>query len=119
MEAAARKDLWDPSLGLFVSGPNREVSWASQAWMVLAGVPSPEQAKRAMSAVMRHAGRRETGGALYVSLRGRGVTGGGPEAAATDLFRSYWGGMGKKVADTFWEVYVPGDDFCRPTRATS
>lgn len=54
MEAAARKHLWDDSLGIFISGPNRQVSWASQAWMVLAGVPSSEQAKRAMSGVMHN-----------------------------------------------------------------
>ena len=43
MEAAARKNLWDQSLGMFVSGPTREVSWASQAWMVLAGVRRPRR----------------------------------------------------------------------------
>ncbi|MCX7818774.1 MAG: hypothetical protein N2652_06160 [Kiritimatiellae bacterium] len=38
MRGAARRHLWDESLALFVSGASRQVSWASQAWMVPAGV---------------------------------------------------------------------------------
>lgn len=36
---AARTALFDPALGVFVSGPARQVSWASQAWAVIAGIP--------------------------------------------------------------------------------
>ena len=34
----AKKCLWDESLQVFVSGKDRQVSYASQVWMILAGV---------------------------------------------------------------------------------
>jgi hypothetical protein len=33
---------------------------------------------------------------------------------AMRLLRSYWGGMVRKGADTFWEVYLPDDDLASP-----
>jgi hypothetical protein len=117
MEAAAHKHLWDDSLGMFVSGPKREVSWASQAWMVLAGVPSPEQAKRAMSGVMRHAtAEKPVTPYMHHYVVEALLTAGLREEAARHM-QSYWGGMIKKGADTFWEVYIPEDDFASPYKS--
>ncbi|MBC8126432.1 MAG: sugar hydrolase [Gloeobacteraceae cyanobacterium ES-bin-144] len=114
MEQAANRHLWDEALGLFISGPKREVSWASQAWMVLAGVPSPENAKRALTNVMSHAGAEKpvspymhhyfVEALLAADLQDRGMA----------HLRDYWGGMIQKGADTFWEVYSPSDDFLSP-----
>jgi len=53
MEAAARESLWDEAQGMFISGPERQLSWASQAWMVLAGAASPEQGRQALLNVMK------------------------------------------------------------------
>lgn len=114
MEDSARKHLWDEAQGLFISGPKREVSYASQAWMVLAGVPSATQAKRAMSTVIR-SDRAEKPVTPYmhhyvvVALHTAGL-----HDEAWQYVRNYWGGMIKKGADTFWEVYVPDDDFLSP-----
>jgi alpha-L-rhamnosidase len=33
---------------------------------------------------------------------------------AKNLISYYWGGMIKKGADTFWEVYVPENDYISP-----
>jgi len=114
MEAAARQQLWDESLGLFVSGPKREVSWASQAWMVLAGVPSSVQARRAMLGVMCFVNAKKpvtpymhhyvVEALLATGLRDEGM----------EYLYAYWGGMLRKGAKTFWEVYTPGDDFFSP-----
>ena len=117
MEDAARKNLWDEPQGLFVSGPKREVSWASQAWMVLAGVPSPEQARRAMQAVINSPSAEKPVTPYmhhYVveALQAAGLKG---EAAAH--LRDYWGEMVRKGADTFWEVYVSGDDKLSPYKS--
>jgi len=114
MENAARKNLWDESQGLFVSGPKREISWASQAWMTLAGVPSPEQARRAMSGVLRSptAEKPVTPYMNHYIVEALQAAGLADEAAAH--LNAYWGGMVKKGADTFWEVYVPGDDHLSP-----
>jgi alpha-L-rhamnosidase len=36
--AANRKHYFDEGRGVFISGPERQVSWASNAWAVIAGV---------------------------------------------------------------------------------
>ncbi|MFA6543711.1 MAG: hypothetical protein WCS99_04750 [Limisphaerales bacterium] len=114
METAARKHLWDESLGMFVSGPKREVSWASQAWMVLASVPSPEQARRAMTGVMRHATAEKPVTPYMHHYFVEALLAAGLREEASRHMQLYWGGMIKKGADTFWEVYIPEDDFASP-----
>jgi hypothetical protein len=117
MEQAARKSLWDEQQGLFVSGPNRELSWASQAWMVLAGVPTPEQAKRAMSGVLKHptAEKPVTPYMHHYIVEALQAAGLRDEAAAH--MRGYWGEMVRKGADTFWEVYVTSDEKLSPYKS--
>jgi alpha-L-rhamnosidase len=114
MEAAARSKLWDESLGMFISGPKREVSWASQAWMVLAGVPSKEQATRAMSTVMHHKGAEKPVTPYMHHYVVEALLAAGLRDDASRLLQSYWGGMIKKGADTFWEVYLPDYDYASP-----
>lgn len=49
MTVASLEHHFDPFLQVFVSGPQRQVSWASQAWAVIAGVPrSKEQGAEAL-----------------------------------------------------------------------
>ncbi|THF83245.1 alpha-L-rhamnosidase-related protein [Cohnella fermenti] len=109
VSAAALEHLRDPETGFFASGAGRQVSWASQVWMVLADVlPREENAAlldrlfadnpevRPMTPYMFHhlveallaAGRREK---------------------ALEQMRAYWGEMARDGADTFWEVYNPSD----------
>lgn len=114
MESAAREHLWDDAQGIFVSGPKREVSWASQAWMVLAGVPSPEQAKRAMTGVMTCATAAKPVTPYIHHYVVEALLTAGLRDDATRLLQSYWGGMIQKGADTFWEVYLPDDDHASP-----
>ena len=114
MERAAREHLWDETQGLFVSGPRREVSWASQAWMTLAGVPTAAQAKRTMSGVIRHptAARPVTPYLYHYVVEALQAAGLGDDADR--LMRGYWGSMVSKGADTFWEAYDPGNDRLSP-----
>ncbi|MCX7007370.1 MAG: hypothetical protein NTY53_09005 [Kiritimatiellaeota bacterium] len=114
MEEAARKNLWDESLGLFISGPKREVSWASQAWMVLAGVPTQAQAQRAMKGVMQRADAEKPVTPYMHHYIVAALQAAGLRDEAWQHMQGYWGEMVKKGADTFWEVYVPGDDFLSP-----
>ena len=114
MESAARQHLWDESLGMFISGPKREISWATQAWMVLAGVPTSEQARRALTGVMRHAQAEKPVTPYMHHYMVEALLAAGLREEGMKHLHSYWGGMVRKGADTFWEVYVPGDDFLSP-----
>ncbi len=114
MEVAARERLWDETQGCFVSGPKRAVSWASQAWMVLAGVPSPEQARRALAGVLKRTDADRPVSPYMFHHVVEALFAAGMADAGMALLRDYWGGMVAKGADTFWEVYVSGDDRLSP-----
>jgi alpha-L-rhamnosidase len=48
---AHNKHYYDAELGVYVSGPERQISWGSNAWAVIAGVPENEAiAQRALKA---------------------------------------------------------------------
>lgn len=117
MEAAARRHLWDESLGLFVSGTERQVSWASQAWMILAHVPTADQGRRALQAVLANPAATKPGTPYLHHYVVEALWQVGLQAEATQLLHAHWGGMIGKGADTFWEVYTPSDDFASPYKS--
>lgn len=114
MTAAAKQHLWDGRRGLFVSGPERQVSWASQVWMINAGVVEAEEGSKILQRVteapdaVRPAGPYLWHSVVEAMFRCR------LDERAVELIRSYWGGMVRKGADTFWEVYDPSDDQLSP-----
>lgn len=114
MVTAARATLWDDGLGMFVSGPNRHLSWASQAWMVLADVPTPEEGRRALTGVMNGAKIDKPVTPYLYHYVVEALLAVGLRDEAWRLLHSYWGGMIKKGADTFWEAYVPENERASP-----
>lgn len=104
---AAKTHLWDDKLQFFVSGDQRQVSWATQIWMALAEVldtdanasllerlPAYEEAIGMNTPYLYH---------HYVEaliLSGR-------KDLALEQMNAYWGEMMKDGADTFWELYNP------------
>ena len=116
MEAAARQHLWDEAQGMFTSGPERQLSWASQAWMVLAGVSSPEQGRRALLNVMASSAAEKPVTPYMHHYMVEALLSVGLEDDATRLLHDYWGGMIRHGATTFWEVYVPDDGHASPYR---
>ena len=106
---AMRRAWFDGARSVFVSGAERQVSWASQVWAVLAGVVEGEEAAACLDAV------REVPDALgmvtpymmhhYIEALCRT----GRKAEARDVMRKYWGAMVDLGADTFWELFNPDD----------
>lgn len=111
---AALDCLWDGKQGFFVSGAQRQVSWVSQVWFVLAGVLSREENVRLLERLMA-----QTPGVPMVTpyayhhfiqaLMENGLT-----EQAVSAMKGYWGGMLRAGADTFWELYDPGDPLASP-----
>ncbi|MBQ9909990.1 MAG: hypothetical protein IJM50_00545 [Lachnospiraceae bacterium] len=101
----AGKRLFDVQTGLFVSGPKKQVSMASQIWAVLGGLTDdPEILERAKR---RHALKMVSPYMHHYYLEALLKL--GKKKDAIDVIRSYWGGMAEKGADTFWELYDPED----------
>lgn len=111
MKRAARRNMYDRSRGVFVSGDDRQVSALSQAWMVKAGVVSGRDARRAIETAlsMPDVCMPGTPYATHYLVDAMILAGMGDEAR--DYLLSYWGGMVRKGADTFWESYDPDNDF--------
>jgi hypothetical protein len=114
MATAAQKYFFDATRKLYVSGPKRQVSLATQAWLVLAGVPG----KAAGAAALRGAGG-DPGAVVPASpyLYHHVVSAMlacDMKAEALAVIDEYWGGMVRDGADTFWEVYSPGDSLASP-----
>jgi hypothetical protein len=114
MTRAARSNFFDPEQRVFVSGPDRQVSWATQAWLVLAGVPTKEEGAAAITNAMNSAGAiRPVTPYLHHYVVDAMITCGMKQEALA-LLQSYWGGMLSAGADTFWEVYDPRDSLLSP-----
>jgi len=114
MTVAARAAFFDPSRKLFLSGPAKQASWATQAWMIHSGVASREEGKAALEAiaVTREAVRPVTPYLYHYVVDAMLAC--GMKAQARELIETYWGGMVKAGADTFWEVYNPSNPSLSP-----
>ena len=109
MENAAKTHLWDEQQQFFISGSDRQVSWASQIWMVLADVFTKEDNQKLMNHLLKV--KPEVGIAtpyMYHHLVEALLVSGEKEQAVTEL-KTYWGGMIQDGADTFWELYDPNN----------
>lgn len=111
---ASAAGLWDARLGCYLSGPERQASWASQVWMILADVADRERSKQALRSVMasRYAIRPQTPYLYHHVVEAMWRCGMVEDARC--ILRDYWGGMLDRGATTFWEVFDPGDDYRSP-----
>jgi alpha-L-rhamnosidase len=115
MSAAARSRLYDGSRGVYVSGPQRQVSCATQAWMVLAGIPESAEASRiAIRTAMADAAAIKPITPYLYHYLAEAMLSCGMEEEALALVRSYWGGMLEAGADTFWEAFDPDQPLTSP-----
>ena len=106
--------LYDKQKGVFVSGKDKQVSYASQTWMILAKVVEPAQGREILSRVFADPKAVKPGSPYlyHYVIQSMVDTGMGKEAKEAVI--NYWGGRVKKGADTFWEVYDPDNDFISP-----
>jgi alpha-L-rhamnosidase len=114
MTGAARKHLYDAGSGMFISGSRRQLSYASQAWMVLSGVASGEEARTALRSVVSTGNAVKPGAPYLFHYYVEALIQCGLHTEAKKALLDYWGGMVKKGADTFWEVYDPSNEYLSP-----
>lgn len=114
LTVAARKVFYDEGNGIVVSGKNGQISWLSQAWMIISGILNKKEGMMAMSTVMDMEKTCYPGcpyGWHYVM---EALIECGMAEEARSLLVGYWGDMIKRGADTFWEVYDPDNDTFSP-----
>ena len=111
---AARDALFDTELGLFVSGAERQLSWASQIWMVLGGVAGGSVLDRIVTCP--NAVRMVTPYLYHHYVQALLDT--GKKETVLQVLNNYWGGMLREGADTFWELYDPANPDASPYGGT-
>ncbi|MDE1163377.1 MAG: hypothetical protein PW792_15750 [Acidobacteriaceae bacterium] len=114
MSAAAVANFWDKDRGVFVSGPNKQVSWASQAWLVLAEVVSKEDGAHALLTATQSSEAIPPAAPYLYHYVTEAMILAGKKDEALAMMESYWGGMVHAGADTFWEVFDPKNSKASP-----
>ena len=115
MRAAARKQYFDLSQGVCVSGPRHQISWASQAWLALGGALSQSEAAGALRKAVLENERTVRPATPYLYHHvAEAMVNCGMREEAMRLIRSYWGLMVEDGADTFWEAFDPKDSNFSP-----
>ena len=101
--------LWDETQQFFVSGHNRQISWASQIWFVLAGVF--EKWKNAE--ILRHLIAEDPEMNIVTPYMYhyfvQALLESGLKEEAFSYMNAYWGGMLRDGADCYYELYDPQD----------
>lgn len=105
--SAALCYLFDKEQGLFVSGQDRQLNFASQVWMVLAGVVKGDEAAAVLKKVMDVDPEKGMVSPYMNHHFVEALLVCGLKDKALDYLEYYWGGMLKLGADTFWELYNP------------
>jgi alpha-L-rhamnosidase len=115
MTKAAHETYYSMDLKVCISGPDKQVSWASQAWLTLAGCLSKEEAAEALRrAVFEDKASIQPATAYLYHHVTQAMIECGMQGEALQLIKKYWGGMVEAGADTFWEAYDPNDSNFSP-----
>ncbi|MCC8074715.1 MAG: sugar hydrolase [Clostridiales bacterium] len=114
LKKAAVQAFWDEDLKLFVSGQERQVSWASQVWMILAQVFDRETNRKLIHRTRQKNPRiHMVTPYMYHHYIDALIRCDERELALEEIKR-YWGGMIRDGADTFWELYDPDNKYESP-----
>ncbi len=109
MSKAAMESLFDSARQVFISGESRQISWASQAWMIIAGVVDYSVASEILSRLEGLEGVVQPAGPYLYHYVLEAMFIAGHKEQAIALIKEYWGGMINLGSDTFWEVFDPND----------
>ncbi|MGB7801177.1 sugar hydrolase [Buttiauxella sp.] len=107
LKCAALRELWDPKSGFFVSGESRQISCASQVWLVLADVGTPESQRQLLARLLIHPPEIQMNTPYMMHHYVAALLQVNEREQATHEIKRYWGAMVEHGADTFWELFDP------------
>lgn len=108
LKKGARKKFWDKEQGVFVSGTKKQVSMASQVWMILSGVIDGKDASELLERTKAFSVTMVTPYMHHFYVMSLILS--GDKKKALEHIKDYWGGMIQAGADTFWELYNPENE---------
>lgn len=106
-KSSANKYLFDKDKEYYISGKNKQISYASQVWMILGKAIAGKDAKNLINRIENDdkALRMVTPYMYHNYIDALILT--NQKQKALKKIKEYWGGMIKLGADTFWELYNP------------
>ena len=109
-----RKRYYDRKTGLMASPGGSAPSIHAQILAVIGGVLDSKEGSRALETVMLREDAVGANSPYAMHYLLEAMTRCGMWQRARDIMVEYWGGMVRKGADTFWEVYNPDNDLHSP-----
>ena len=104
---AANTFLWDDEQEVYISGEMRQLSYASQVWMILGGAVRNGEAADLLMRIEKMQDVLEMVTPYMYHNYIDALIECGEEELACEKMEIYWGGMADQGADTFWELYNP------------
>ena len=104
---AAWKYLYDEEKGMFVSGRQRQINYAGQVWLILAGVTQKNTGGEILDRVTAYNPEKRMVSPYMNHYFVEALLLCGRKKKAMEYMKYYWGGMLRLGADTFWELYNP------------
>lgn len=111
---AVRNRSFDQKKGLYVSGPLKQISYASQCWMIVSETVNEEEAQAILKNLnhIKRAIRPVTPYMYHVYIEALLMAGMKEEAYLK--MNEYWGAMLNEGADTFYEIFDPSHPNASP-----
>ncbi|QCR35686.1 family 78 glycoside hydrolase catalytic domain [Nissabacter sp. SGAir0207] len=109
LRAATLAHLWDEAQGFFTSGAARQVSSASQVWLLLAEVGDAAFRRRLLTQLRERPPAIGMRTPYMVHHYVEALLQHGERQAAVAEIKGYWGEMVARGADTFWELFDPAN----------
>lgn len=103
----AVKVFWNEEKGVFVSGKQNQISWASQCFLILGDAVSREEGIQIMEQMETLENVEHMVTPYMYHHYVEALLHLGMEEKAKEVLAGYWGGMAGEGADTFWELYNP------------
>ena len=104
---AANTLLWDEESACYVSGKDRQISVATQVWMVLGGALEGKAAADLLKRTASNPAAVSMVSPYMMHNYIDALIAAGETEPAMQQMTAYWGGMLEAGADTFWELYNP------------
>lgn len=105
---------YDTNQSAFVSGPENQISWASQIWMTLSGVANQEQVEAMFNRELYDETITPINTPYLMHYYVEALFQCGQNEKALNTIQYFWGAMVKQGANTFWEVFNVDDPSFSP-----
>lgn len=107
-------ELWDESRGFFVSGKERQISWHSQIWAVIAGIfPQKESRILMQRTIAENPAYKMVTPYMYHHYV-EALLACGEQEEARKSVEQYWGAMLDDGADCYYELFSMEDNTASP-----